>query len=76
MDTTVVVVIVGVVLVLAVGGYLFMRGRSREDENYYHFRCPRCKRRLRFQAKQVGHTGRCSNCGSGVLFPPISQSVD
>ena len=53
-----------------------LEGRSREDENYYHFRCPHCKRRLRFLAKQVGHKGKCSNCGCDVLFPPVSQSVD
>lgn len=77
MDTSVVVIVsLAVVLVLAVGGYFFLHRRPREDDNFYHFRCPRCKRRLRYLAKQVGHKGKCSNCGGDVLFPPVSQSVD
>lgn len=76
MDTTVVVILVVLVLALAVGGYLFLRRRPKVDDAVYHFRCPKCKRRLRYQARQVGHKGKCSNCGGDVLFPPVSQSVD
>ena len=76
MDTSVVVVSLVVVLVLAVGGYLFLHRRPREDDSFYHFRCARCKRRLRYLARQVGHKGKCSNCGGDVLFPPVSQSVE
>ena len=77
MDTSVVVIVsLAVVLVLAVGGYFFLHRRTREDDTFYHFRCARCKRRLRYQAKQVGHKGKCSNCGGDILFPPVSQSVE
>jgi hypothetical protein len=53
------------------------RGRQRDARaEYHHFRCPSCRRRLRFQSRQVGHRGKCSNCGAAVTFPPVSQSVD
>ncbi len=77
MEPTVVVVIVAVVIALAIGGFLLWRRRRRpEDETFYHFRCPRCKRRLRYQQRQVSHKGKCSNCGADVVFPPISQAID
>jgi hypothetical protein len=74
--TTLVIVIVAVVLVLAVGAILFLRSRTQPDEGFSHFRCPKCRRRLRYQSRQVGHKGKCSNCGGDVLFPPISHSID
>ena len=80
MDTTTLAVIVGAVLFLAGGGYVLRRRRGErrraEAEAYYYFRCPGCRRRLRFQARQAGRKGKCSNCGQEVTFPPISQSVD
>jgi DNA-directed RNA polymerase subunit RPC12/RpoP len=77
MDTTVMLVILAVAAGLITGVALFVRSRrSREDDSFYHFRCPQCQRRLRYVARQVGHKGKCSNCSSEVLFPPIAQSVD
>jgi hypothetical protein len=75
-DTTVVVVVLGVAAALVVGVVLFLRRRPKEDDTFYHFRCPKCKRRIRYQARQVGHKGKCSNCAGDVLFPPTSQSID
>jgi hypothetical protein len=76
MDSTVVVIIVIAVLAVGIGGWMFMRGRRPKEEPYYHFRCGKCKRRLRYQARQVGHKGKCSNCNADVMFPPVSQSID
>jgi DNA-directed RNA polymerase subunit RPC12/RpoP len=67
----------GVVAALAVGAYLFVRSRrTPRAEPYLHFRCPVCKRRIRFRASQAGHNGRCSHCGGKLTFPPASQSID
>jgi hypothetical protein len=73
-------VLVAVGLVLAGGGLVcwFVRrgGRRRAVTEFYHFRCPRCKRRLRFQPRQVGHQGACSSCRQAVTFPPLSQAIE
>jgi len=76
MDTTVVIVIVGVVAGIAAGAFVVWWRRPRVDDSFYHFRCPKCKRRIRYMVRQVGHKGKCSNCSGDVLFPPVSQSVD
>ncbi|MHB1423621.1 MAG: hypothetical protein ACYC3I_10595 [Gemmataceae bacterium] len=76
MDTTLWVVILGVAAMLVVGVVLYLRRKPAGDDSYYHFRCPNCSRRLRYQTRQVGHKGKCSNCNSDVLFPPTSQSID
>jgi predicted RNA-binding Zn-ribbon protein involved in translation (DUF1610 family) len=75
MDTTVVLIALAVAAAAAVGVYVFLRGRSQQEEVYSHFRCPKCRRRLRYHTRQVGHKGECSNCGNEVIFPPISESI-
>ncbi|HEY7426809.1 MAG TPA: hypothetical protein VH682_21415 [Gemmataceae bacterium] len=76
MDTTILLVVVGVVIVLAFGVYLFLKVLPKKEEEYSHFRCPNCRRRLRYMKRQVGHKGKCSNCAKDLIFPPLSQSVD
>jgi hypothetical protein len=76
MDTTTGVLIVGAILALVGGYFLYGRLRTKPEEPYYHFRCPGCGRRLRFRERQVGHRGQCSHCGEGLVFPPVSKSID
>lgn len=65
------------VVALGVGAYLFVRSRSGSGEEVYlHFRCPGCKRRIRFRAKQAGHSGQCSHCGNKLTFPSSSSATD
>jgi predicted RNA-binding Zn-ribbon protein involved in translation (DUF1610 family) len=78
-ETTLAVLAVAALVLVGVLAYWLMRRRGLRQEAsaaYHHFRCPKCKRRLRFQSRQVGHKGECSNCGHPVTFPPLSQSVD
>lgn len=75
-NTTLVLAIIGVAMVLGIGVLVYWRRGSRIDDSFYHFRCPKCKRRLRYQTRQVGHKGKCSNCASEVIFPPTAQSID
>ena len=74
--TTLILFCAGAVLAAAVGGYLFVRLRRNKEEPVYHFRCPSCRRRLRYRERQVGHAGCCSHCGQHFTFPPVSQSMD
>ncbi len=77
--TTLLVVAAAAVAALAAGAYLLSRRRNRRRDaadEFHHFRCPGCGRRLRFRSKQSGNKGRCSHCGGAVTFPPASQSID
>jgi DNA-directed RNA polymerase subunit RPC12/RpoP len=67
------VVLVGVVGLLSAGGYLWLRARPRKQpkqEPQEHFKCPNCGRRLGYNARQAGHTGRCPRCRHPLTFPP------
>jgi transcription initiation factor IIE alpha subunit len=77
MDPTILLAVLAAVAVLA-GGFLLVRrlGRRGVDATFHHFQCPGCRRRLRFQGRQVGHKGRCSHCGRDLVFPAVSQSID
>jgi hypothetical protein len=76
--TLVLLAVAALVLAGGVAYWVVRRGGLRRDAaaTFHHFRCPNCRRRLRFQSRQVGHTGQCSHCRSPVTFPPVSQSVD
>jgi ribosomal protein L37AE/L43A len=75
MNALIWVVLGGLLLAAAVGAFLFVRSRAAPvEEDYLHFRCPSCKRRLRFRRQQSGHAGQCSHCGGKLVFPPASQS--
>jgi len=63
-------VVVGVVV------YLVVSSRKPKEDPFLHFRCPGCKRRLRYRERQVGHHGTCSHCGQSLTFPPASQSIE
>lgn len=76
MNTTVLLIVFGVAVVFGVGAFLFKRGRAPKEQPFFHFRCTSCRRRLRYQERQVGHKGKCSNCGKDVVFPPLAQSID
>jgi LPXTG-motif cell wall-anchored protein len=75
-DITVVLVIVGAIAALGVGVFMFLRKRRHVEEEFSHFRCPKCRRRLRYVSRQVGHKGQCSHCHTDLIFPPLSQAVD
>ncbi len=69
-------IVLGIALVAGIVLWLVLRRRKSGDPAVAHFRCPGCKRRLRYREAQVGHKGRCSNCGRDLVFPPFSQSID
>ena len=75
MDTPVLLAL-GAALAAAVGVWMYLRMRTPTEEPFYHFRCPGCKRRLRYRARQAGHAGECSNCGRGIIFPPVTSETE
>ena len=55
MDPLVWVVLVATMLLLAAGGYFWLRARrAPEGEAVYHFNCPNCRQRLRYYPRQAG----------------------
>jgi DNA-directed RNA polymerase subunit RPC12/RpoP len=71
MDTTLWIVIGAVVLLLAVGGFLLVRARSNrpKGDEYLHYTCPKCKKRLRYRLRQAGNSGACPRCDFRFIFP-------
>ena len=80
MDTTTLVIIAGVVIVLvgAGAGIGFMRWKAQSKakaDEFHHFRCPGCGRKLRYRVRQVGNKGQCSHCGHNIVFPSVPRSA-
>jgi hypothetical protein len=70
MDPILIVVLVVLGAAGGVIGYRVVRARrAAEEEPLYHFKCPGCKRRLGYRAKQVGHQGMCPQCKQRLVFP-------
>jgi hypothetical protein len=67
------VVVLGTPLLLGAGVLLLVRVRKSKPEPFYHFRCPNCKSRLRYQPRQVGHWGICSSCKERFTYPPVAH---
>ena len=73
-NTTFVLLALGA-LAAAAGAWAYLRQRVPGEEPFYHFRCPGCRRRLRYRRTQVGHAGKCSRCGHAITFPPVSDAT-
>ena len=65
------VVIIAIPLMAAAGVFLFVRYRKPKDEPVHYFRCPSCKRKLKYFARQVGHKGMCGSCKERFVFPAL-----
>jgi hypothetical protein len=75
------IVVVVVLAVLVMGAFvgfrvLQSRARAKPEDPFYHFRCPDCHRRLRYQARQVGRKGQCPTCRHALTFPPLTRALD
>ena len=52
----------------------FRRRGSSDDGLFYHFRCSRCKRKLRYEISKVGKMGACPACNQRCFFPDPTQA--
>jgi hypothetical protein len=64
-----VALILGAVIAVLLGVLLWARLRAAAGEALLHFRCPKCKTRIRYALKRVGSKGWCPKCGKGFVFP-------
>jgi hypothetical protein len=71
MGSTLLIVVLVALPVLALGAYLFVRSRQprQAQVSFKYFQCPHCKQRLRYQQKQAGHPGQCPRCKRSITFP-------
>lgn len=70
MDPILITLLAVVALLAAtIGIVVWRRSRAAEDEEYMHFNCPSCHRRLRYRPKQAGHQGACPRCRESFVFP-------
>jgi hypothetical protein len=60
-------------MLVATGGGLYLGLARRRavpaEPPYNYFRCPGCKRRLRYLASRAGHRGACPTCHRDLTFP-------
>jgi predicted RNA-binding Zn-ribbon protein involved in translation (DUF1610 family) len=65
----------GFVILLGVHVFLQLRARAlkKPEEAVYHMYCTKCRRKLRYRERQIGHFGRCPLCGKPILFPKPRQ---
>ncbi len=68
-------VVVGIVLVAAGVWVVRKRTRAKPEEPFLHLRCPKCKRRLRYLARQAGHRGLCPTCKGALTFPIAARAA-
>ncbi len=68
-DPLTITLIVGGVIVLALGGFLFWRMRPEKEEVIFHHNCPSCGRRLRYRPAQAGRSVTCPLCRKPLTFP-------
>jgi hypothetical protein len=60
----------GLVALVGLGAvFLFLRSRAPKEEPILHFNCPGCGRKLRYKARQAGHSGKCPRCERPLIFP-------
>ena len=73
MEPSLIWILVAVAVMVAVGGFLlFQRSKRPKEEPVYRFQCDGCKRRLKYTARQAGHSGMCPQCKKPLKFPAVS----
>jgi hypothetical protein len=66
-------VVLAVAALMGVGAYLFLRPRAPQEEEVYHFSCPKCRRRFGYRAAQAGRPGSCPRCKQLFTFPAVHR---
>jgi DNA-directed RNA polymerase subunit RPC12/RpoP len=68
----IVLIVLGVAAVGGIGAYFFLfRSRRPKEEPVYHYRCAKCKRKMRYLARQANSKGICPQCKQRFVFPAI-----
>jgi predicted amidophosphoribosyltransferase len=66
---SIVIGMIGLLVSVHFGLVLGRLWRRKKAEAFYHTRCPKCGRKLRYRESQVEHLGRCPMCFKPIRFP-------
>jgi hypothetical protein len=71
-------VVLGMFVVGAAGAYIYLRRKKTQpvgpNMEFSTFRCPSCKRKLRFCTTKAGQKGLCPGCRRICIFPGTVRS--
>jgi hypothetical protein len=62
-------VVFGLLLAVHIGINIRARVKAKKVEVYYHVRCTKCGRKLRYRDVQIEHPGKCPICQKPIRFP-------
>jgi hypothetical protein len=67
------VIVIAVIVLVGGAAVVFVAARARrpKEEPVQHFKCPSCRRKLRYRSNQAGHKGMCPLCKQHLTFPAI-----
>lgn len=65
--------ITGVGLAILVGFGIWRQKKAVYGDEVYRFRCPACAQKLRYFARQEGHSVQCPRCGGATVLPPVEN---
>lgn len=63
-----------VLLAVHIAVLLYQFSRRKKAEVFYHVRCLKCGRKLRYRDSQINHVGRCPLCQKPIRFPEPVQA--
>jgi hypothetical protein len=66
---TIIISILCVLLLTHICILLWKRRGRKKAEVYYHTRCKKCGRRLRYRESQINRLGKCPLCQRPLVFP-------
>jgi hypothetical protein len=66
---TVVISLLCILLVTHISILLWKRRGLKTEEVYYHTRCKKCGRKLRYRQSQINRLGKCPLCQRPLVFP-------
>lgn len=71
MDLTTIIITLLVIGMIAGGAFWYLRSQPGKEEPSYYFKCPGCKQKLKYRARQAGHEGMCPRCSQRLTFPKV-----
>lgn len=69
-----IILVVFIAVLAAANVYAYWRSRPGPPETLYYFKCPKCRQRLRYRARQAGNPGMCRRCKEKWTFPPVPSN--